>query len=331
MDTHNTPESALAEGSAPSGAAALAPSPRVRWRQRAAVRDRPGPAAGVQAQAGQAPSPGPHDATHAPADANAHAVLDDADADADVHTNTNTNTNTDTDADTTPDTRIDIAANPIAPEADTTDATAAAPPDAQPQVAPREVELWLLARRAQGATLRLDFELRTALARQVFRRDFVYVSRQLHALEASRRVQGLDRARLNDALATLRQRADTIAAFLARRTGELQGAIDAHGPASARITFARPARFQATIVSPGAHRFLTLLQQADETLARLEMAWLLGLVEPATRSTLVSDCRRALLGFKELACDRRNAVGSLVQALNAQRREDGQMLQERPR
>jgi hypothetical protein len=190
---------------------------------------------------------------------------------------------------------------------------------AEPQLATRDIELWLLARRTQGAALRLDFELRTALARQVFRRDFVYVSRQLHALEASRRVQGLDRSRLDDALAALHQRADEVQAFLEQHAADLQSAIAARGPACASIAFARPARFQATIVSPGAHRFLALLMQADETLARLEMAWLLGLVEPASRSALVGDCRRRLLGFKDLAGDRRRAVGLLVQEINAQR------------
>ena len=195
-----------------------------------------------------------------------------------------------------------------------------ADPDA-PQHAPRDAELWLLARRTQGAALRLDFELRSALVRQVFRRDFVYVSRQLHALEASRRVQGLDRTALDDALAALRRRADDVQALLQRIATEMQSAIDARGPANAHLAFARPARFQATIVSPGAHRFLALLIQADETLARLEMAWLLGLVDPATRTALSSDCRRALHGFKELASDRRRAVGELVRQVNAQRRE----------
>lgn len=191
----------------------------------------------------------------------------------------------------------------------------------EPQHALRDAELWLLARRTQGAALRLDFELRSALVRQVFRRDFVYVSRQLHALEASRRVQGLDRAALDDALAALQRRADEVLALLRRIASEMQAVIAARGSASARLTFARPARFQATIVSPAAHRFLALLTQADETLARLEMAWLLGLVDPATRTALASDCRRALHGFKDLAADRRQAVGELVRQINAQRRE----------
>jgi hypothetical protein len=186
-----------------------------------------------------------------------------------------------------------------------------------PQQALHDAQLWLLARRAQGAALRLAFELRTAPVRQVFRRDFVYVSRQLHALEASRRVQGLDRASLDDALAAVRHRADDVQALLQRTGAGLQAAIAAHGPADARIVFARPACFQATIVSPAAHRYLVLLMAADETLARLEMAWLLGLVEPATRTALAGDCRRALQGFKDLACDRRQAVGGQVLAVNA--------------
>ncbi|HEY9026865.1 MAG TPA: hypothetical protein VIP05_21410 [Burkholderiaceae bacterium] len=201
------------------------------------------------------------------------------------------------------------------------DGSVADPATAAPQLASRDIELWLLARRTRGAALSLGFELRTALARQVFRRDFVYVSRQLHALEACRRVQGLDRARLNDALSTLRRRADEIQRLLDERAAELRTAIESRGPAGARIAFARPARFQATIVSPTAHRFLSLLMLADETLARLEMAWLLGLVDPAARSTLVSDCRRALLGFKDLACNQRHAMGMRVRDINAQRRE----------
>ncbi len=344
MDLDNAPEPAHADGLAPSGAA-LAPSPRVRWRQRAVDRRRAGSAsepeappwrgtlaehaAPASARAAQGAPSGSNDAAAAANTsraragaarawapdvtaqdvqgvnvANANAAGIDEDVDLDLEVKAGAEGNADADADYEGDADSHVGGD-------------------APQLAPRDIELWLLARRAQGAAVRLDFELRTALARQVFRRDFVYVSRQLHAIEASRRVQGLDRARLNDALATLRQRGEVIEAALNRRASELQAAIDAHGPASARIAFARPARFQATIVSPGAHRFLALLLRADETLARLEMAWLLGLVDPATRSALVSDCRRALLGFKDLACDQRRAVGLLVQEINAQRAPGG--------
>jgi len=210
---------------------------------------------------------------------------------------------------------------PLVPESESADdAGLDGSATAEPQLAPRDAELWLLARRTQGAALRLDFELRTALICQVFRRDFVYVSRQLHGLEASRRVQGLDRARLNDALAALLHRADDVQDLLQRVATDLEATIASAGPAGASIAFARPVRFQATIVSPIARRYLALLGQADATLSRLEMAWLLGLVEPAHRSALLSDCRRALHGFKDLACQRRQAVGELVRELNAQRR-----------
>ena len=347
MDVNNPSELALANGLAPSGDPTALPL-RARWRQRAVGRCRATPASESHMpgwQVALSDPPVPYRPAAMTADSGRAQVVSDASDEpashvaavarepaADPPAAAIADVSEDADpADIADDTHR-LAALSTADAfisagtpAGTESATDAAAPDApvEPQQAPRDTELWLLARRAQGAALRLDFELRTALARQVFRRDFVYVSRQLHALEASRRVQGLDRARLNDALTTLRQRAEAIHAFMAQRAAELQAAIDARGPASARIAFARPARFQATIVSPGAHRFLSLLMQADETLARLEMAWLLGLVEPAMRSTLVSDCRRALLGFKDLACDLRRAVGLLVQEVNAQRREDG--------
>ena len=206
---------------------------------------------------------------------------------------------------------------PLTDDGETPVGTARTPP----QLAPRDAELWLLARRTQGAALRLDFELRSALVRQVFRRDFVYVSRQLHGLEASRRVQGLDRACLDDALAALQHRADDVLALLRQVASELDATLAARAPEGARLAFARPARFQATIVSPTAHRYLALLIQADESLTRLEMAWLLGLVAPPHRSALLSDCRRALHGFKELACQRRQAIGERVREVNAQRRK----------
>ena len=195
-----------------------------------------------------------------------------------------------------------------------------APMPPAPQRPLRDAELWRLARCGQGAALRLDFELRTTLVRQVFRRDFVYVSRQLHALEASRRVQGLDRACLDGALAALLRRIDAVQALLQRIAADLDAAIATHAAAGARVAFAQPARFQATIVSPLARRYLALLIRADETLCRLEMAWLLCLAAPAGRTALVSDCRRALHGFKDMACHERQAVGALVREVNAQRR-----------
>ena len=201
--------------------------------------------------------------------------------------------------------------------------TATAP---KPQRAPRDIELRMLARRAQGAALRLDFELRTALVRQVFRRDFVYVSRQLHALEASRRVQGLSRTSLADAVSALQRHLDELHGWIDHQASELQAAIAARAPAGARIAFACPARFQATIVSPAAHRFLALLLQADGMLALLEMAWLLGLVDPGHRTRLARDCRRALLDFKNLACERRQAIGQLVREVNAQREDAPPMI-----
>jgi len=200
------------------------------------------------------------------------------------------------------------------------------PPADAPERAGRDAELWLLARRSHGAALRVDLLLRTTVVRQVFRRDFVYVSRLLHALEASRRVRGLERGELDEALATLQRRADDVHELLQRARDQLQAVIASHPSADAELAFVRPARFQATVVCPSAQRYLALLSQADDTLAHLEMAWLLGLVAPADRAALASDCRRALKGFKDLAAERRQAIGDQVRAVNAQRRDGPAMV-----
>ena len=193
-------------------------------------------------------------------------------------------------------------------------------PDEPPLRPSRDAELWLLARRARGAALQVPLELRTALVRQAFRRDFVYVSRLLHALEASRRVQGLDHGRLDDALAALHRRADEAQALMQGLHADLEARVAARAPSGAQVTFARPARLLATVVSPTAHRYLALLKQADATLAQLERAWLLGVVDPATRTAFTADCRRALHGYKDLASDRRADVGDHVREINARRR-----------
>ena len=199
-----------------------------------------------------------------------------------------------------------------------------APPDdlaGAPQRPLRDAELWLLARRTQGAALRVDFELRTSIVRQVFRRDFVYVSRLLHALEASRRVQGLDRASLDDALATLQRCEEDVHELLDRIQADLAARLAGRPRPEAQVAFPHPARFQATVVCPFARRHLALLMHADDALADLERAWLMGAVEPAVRAALAGECRRALHGYKDLACDRRASIGAEVRRVNAQRRQ----------
>ena len=185
---------------------------------------------------------------------------------------------------------------------------------------PRDELLANLGRRFRGATLKLEFELRTAIARQIFHRDFVYGSQQLHALEASRRVQGIDRQVLKDALAAITQRADAVRTLLLSCASEARALIAAHGHAEADVSFERPAQLQATIVSPHARDFLDILGQADDALTQVEKAWLLGLLEPAEKARQASECRRALYGFKEVVRQQRHVVGLHVREVNAARR-----------
>jgi hypothetical protein len=200
-------------------------------------------------------------------------------------------------------------------------APAPTPPPASPPGAARDDLLDSLGRRFRGASLKLEFELRTAVTRQIFHRDFVYVSRQLHALEASRRVQGIDRQLLRDALGAIGRRADAARTLLLLCAAEARALIAVHGHGEADVAFARATRLGATIVSPHARSFLELLGQADDALIQLEKAWLLGLLDPTTKAREAADCRRALMGFKEMVRHQRHVVGLHVREVNAARRQ----------
>ncbi len=177
-----------------------------------------------------------------------------------------------------------------------------------------------LGRRFRGATLKLDFELSATITRQLFRRDFVYVSQQLHALEASRRVQGLDRKVLNDALIAVERHGEFVKTLLKQTTAEATTLIALHGYADAQVEFTPPARLQATIISPYARAYIDLLRLADDALTQLDRAWLLGLLDPATKAHRAADCRKALQGFKEVVRQQRHVVGEQVREVNAARR-----------
>jgi hypothetical protein len=179
-----------------------------------------------------------------------------------------------------------------------------------------------LGRRFRGPTLRMRFELRTSIARQIFRRDFVYVSQQLHALEASRRVQGLPREDLNEALATVGRRIDAVRTLLLHSTEQTRDLIALHGHQHSDIEFARPTVLQATIVSPYARDFMDVLVHADTALGELERAWLLGLIEPTEKGRLAGECRKAVQSVKEVVRQQRQLIGSQVRELNAHRAQE---------
>jgi hypothetical protein len=176
-----------------------------------------------------------------------------------------------------------------------------------------------LGRRFRGVSLKLEFELGANITRQIFRRDFVYVSQQLHALEASRRVQGLDRKWLNGALGVIERHGEGVKTLLQLTSAEVVELIARSGHAATQVKFGPAARLQATIVSPCARAFVDLLQIADAALMQLDRAWLLGLIDPETKGQRAADCRRALQGFKEIVRQQRHVVGEQVRAVNALR------------
>ena len=142
----------------------------------------------------------------------------------------------------------------------------------------RDAELWLLARRTQGAALRVDFELRTAV-----RAPGVPPRLRLR-LAAAARARGQP-ARAGPAIArasTTRSppcsaARKTCRSCLDRIQADLAVAIAARPRPGAQVAFAAPARFQATVVCPFA---ASLSRAADARRRRrwpdLEMALAAG-------------------------------------------------------
>jgi hypothetical protein len=178
-----------------------------------------------------------------------------------------------------------------------------------------------LGRRFRGATIQIQFELRTTAVRQVFRRDFVYVSQQAHALESSRRVQGIDRLRLADALRAVERRAETIRATLDDAIVQARQLVRrGGGELPPDIRFTRAAALQATIVSPYARLFVDLMRLCDDAISLLEGAWLMGALDSGERAVLINECRRVLVSYKETVREQRHAIGEHVRAVNEERR-----------
>ncbi|MGN6530089.1 MAG: hypothetical protein ACTHL8_27160 [Burkholderiaceae bacterium] len=177
-----------------------------------------------------------------------------------------------------------------------------------------------LGRRFRGATIQIEFELRTTAVRQVFRRDFVYVSQQAHALESSRRVQGIDRQRLTGALRLVERQGESIRATLEDAIVQARELVRRAGELPQDIRFTRAAGLQATIVSPYARLFVELMRLADEAISLLEGAWLMGALDSAERAELINECRRVLVSYKDVVRDQRHAIGEHVRAVNEERR-----------
>jgi hypothetical protein len=182
-----------------------------------------------------------------------------------------------------------------------------------------------LGRRFRGPTLCIRFQLQTDITRQIYRRDFVYVSQQLHALEASRRVQGLPRENLNAALASISHCLASTRGVLLDAASQLRALIDLNGLSDAHVEFRRPEAILVTIVSPHAREYMGVLEAADDALAQLERAWLLGLVDPLEKSQRVSDSRKAIQAVKEAVRDQRQVIGGQVRDVNARRAKESEM------
>jgi len=169
-------------------------------------------------------------------------------------------------------------------------------------------------RRQHDAVAPLELPLRAAATRHLLAHDFGEVSRQLLALESSRRIQGLHPRVSRAAFEAIAAKAREACAGLARCAEALPACDDRQVPTGPPPAPTGPA---ANGLAPGAHAYVELLLQADRVLHRIEQAERRGLLAPSDSTRLVRACGAELLAFNDAVHQQQRIVSLHIRQLDA--------------
>lgn len=145
----------------------------------------------------------------------------------------------------------------------------------------------------RDGVLEMDYMLRTKVPKSMYRRDFVYLSRLLHAMDRYRGIRSADPVRLDEQETKVAHKLDNVSKLIKKRAKEGQALLEVHKTEAATITYPRAARYRAPIISPYAREFMEILTAADSVFADLEMLFLLGAIDRKQRGVIEFEVRRA--------------------------------------
>jgi hypothetical protein len=172
--------------------------------------------------------------------------------------------------------------------------------------------------------IELQYELRTPRSKQFFKRDFVYLSQLLYSLARYRamRIPGPDGqyrdvnpGALDAVEANLNRKIDGIREFLTKKAREAAALLEANGHSDMAIKYSQPVVLSAPIIAPMAREFMEILQVADDTFAKVQACYLLGLLNPATKVKVEFECRRVIRALSPTVRLHRIKLGQLVQQM----------------
>lgn len=146
----------------------------------------------------------------------------------------------------------------------------------------------------RDGVVEIDYMLCTRTPRQMYRRDFVYISRLLYSLERYRTIRSADMARLDECEQKVVRKLDGVRQLVARTLREANALIAANVQPAHHITYPRAMRYRAPIISPYAREYMEVLTDADRAYAQIEVAFLLGLIDRHKRREIEVLMRKAI-------------------------------------
>lgn len=146
----------------------------------------------------------------------------------------------------------------------------------------------------RDGVVEIDYMLCTRTPRQMYRRDFVYISRLLYSLERYRTIRSADVARLDECEQKVVRKLDSVRQLVARTLREANALIAANVQPAHHITYPRAMRYRAPIISPYAREYMEVLTDADRAYAQIEVAFLLGLIDRHKRREIEVFMRKAI-------------------------------------
>src|SRR5262249_25036952 len=152
----------------------------------------------------------------------------------------------------------------------------------------------------KGGVITMKFVLQTQRMKQFYRRDFVYLSQMLYAIEMYRGIRGVAMAKLEHVEQAIAKKLDAVRKLFVQASKEAAALINANGHGDTQIAYPTPVQYRTPIISPFAREYMEILKLADDAFARLHTCHLLGLVDTKRKFGTEANYRKAVRAISEV-------------------------------
>lgn len=173
----------------------------------------------------------------------------------------------------------------------------------------------LFGKNFNGAIVELDYKLRARTSKSFFRRDFIYLSRLLYALETYRNIRSIDEAKLDRSEEIVQNKLDAVQTLVKGKQRECAVIREQNAQAFAQAIYPREMTFRAPITSPTAKEYMDVLVAADAMYAELEVCYLLSLIDRKAKTSIEQLVRKAIRSISQTVQQQRAEMAKYVASL----------------